>query len=265
MFCGEADAPSAGEDVFPVWLGNKLAYSSGLLREGEAEARYLQSTYDNLSDFQKDMAELSPGDRAVHTKHVGATPSGPKLPDVCVTCNGGWMARLEDAVKLVIGGIMFRRQKAVDPFDQYVLATWTIKTCLTHDASLPERLIPEEYGSRRFFALGRPLPMSQVGIGYDADLVPDGTLVHGRQPLELSLPGTDLQAARFAFQFNHLILQAVINYGENVSESGVGIVVALDPPQFEPVWPVRDRFVWPSEEILGTAVTDEEPPPEATT
>lgn len=162
------------------------------------------------------------------------------------------MSRLEQAAKLVMVGLMEGSRKRLTPYDQFVLSTWMIKTCLTYDASIVPRCIPEEIGSRVLFEQGYPLPASHVILGFDADHIPEGSFVHSRALLSATRQSpSDLSAVLIGFQFDQLILQAMINLtviDNNTTSTGLGI--PTNSPRYERIWPTRDRFLFPTDAAL---------------
>jgi hypothetical protein len=237
IFCGDKGAPRGKEDVFPLWLAKKLAYVAEQRHPG-SKPTYLNYNYEHIAALQHD--------EFIDKKVTGAIPAVFKLPDVCVACNGGWMGRLEEAARLEIVGLLAGKPKLLAPYDQFILAAWMVKTCLTYDASREPRHISDDSGSRRFFRLGQPLPFTNVNIGHDPDHLPEGVLVHARAKVASVAP--ELDAVFFAFQFDHLVLVASINYAKDLPEDGSRRVIAeAKPPYSERLWPPRDRFRWPSD------------------
>ena len=171
-FCGDRGVFSSSEDVFPQWLIKKLAHVAEVIIPG-VEPRFVHHTYDDPSAFRDDMRGRSPGDRGVGKRRLGAKPVAYKLPEVCDTCNRGWMSRLEEVSKNVMMGFVEGRGKVLDPFDQLYISMWAVKTCLTYDACQEQRYVGPDVGSRRLFMLGYPLPGAHVLIGHDPDLVPE--------------------------------------------------------------------------------------------
>jgi hypothetical protein len=249
IFCGDTNVPSSGEDVFPIWLQRKLHHYARSLHPDEPPL-YVSYGYDDPRGFQTDIAERTPGGHATSKEVTGERATVRKLPEVCVTCNGGWMGRLEEAAKRLMPGLIEGKPKLLAPFDQLILATWVVKTCLTYDASREPRYISNEAGSSRFYSLGYPLPLAQVSIGHDPNHVMEGALVHARQQVMGSHPSlvTNLEAVRFAFQFDRLLFEAIINVAEDLPEDGIGISVPENPPYFERMWPpTRRPLIWPSD------------------
>ncbi len=249
IFCGGENVESSGEDVFPLWLVKKLAYISRQ-RHPEHPPDYIEHTYLNIDDFSADMAGGQAGLRASDQRHRGSKPVGDKLPDVCLTCNGGWMSRLEQGVGLILEGFIFGREKVIDPYDQFVIATWITKTCLTYDASYRDRWISSEMGSQRFYETGYPLFGVHAMIGHDPIHIPEGALVHGRGPRIRArrADGSTFDAVHFAFQFDHLLIRAIINCFDEVSVSqrAEGLGLPVESPHYVEVWPRLRRVRWPS-------------------
>jgi hypothetical protein len=139
------------------------------------------------------------------------------------------------------------KQKLLAPFDQFVLSTWVVKTCLTLDASHEPREISGDVGSRRFFTLGYPIPVSEVTIGYDPDHQPEGALLHSRMKVEKD----HLLAVFFCFQFESLVFGACINIVDDVpseEETVQGMGLTPKEPYHERIWPPQGyRFLWPSD------------------
>jgi hypothetical protein len=156
IFCGDENVESSGEDVFPKWIANKLQHVAHE-RHPEHPPDYTEHSYSNIQDFSDDMTGGQPGLRATDQKHRGAKPLIDRLPDVCTPCNTGWMSRLESNVNLIIEGFIFGRDKIIHPYDEFVIATWVTKTCLTYDAGHTNPWIRPEMGSRRFYETGSPL------------------------------------------------------------------------------------------------------------
>jgi hypothetical protein len=220
IFCGDENAESSGEDVFPKWIAKKLAHVSQELHP-EHPPDYIEHTYSNTDDFSDDMTLGEPGRKAIEQRHRGTKPIIDKLPEVCTTCNTGWMSRLESNVIPVIEGFIFGRDKVIDPYDQFVIATWITKTCLTYDAGHENPWIPTEMGSRRFYETGYPLFGVHAMIGHDPKHTPEGALVHARGPRGRAQrrDGTTFDVVHFAFQFDYLLVRAVINCFDAVSVS----------------------------------------------
>lgn len=99
MFCGNTASPSR-EHVIPRWVNKKLG-SRAVVEERSGTVRKL----DALSVV---------------------------LPQVCVSCNTGWMKELEERTAPVLGPMLLGPALSVvlDPVQQAILATWAVKTSL---------------------------------------------------------------------------------------------------------------------------------------
>jgi hypothetical protein len=239
--------PRSKEDVIPKWLAEKLAHYARQ-HHPEREPRYSDYSYDKLAGF-------GAGSPAGERKLGAAIPTAFHLPEVCESCNRGWMSALEEAAKRLIPGLLEGQPKLLAPFDQFVLAMWTIKTALTYDAAHEDRWIPADHGTRKLFQLGYPLPGSHVMVGHDPDHVMEGAVAHGRQDMGFEV-STNMHAARFAFQFDRLLLKAHVNYGEHPAESRTQ-VPGFPPslPYFHQTWPPVPRYWWPSDAALRSAIS----------
>jgi hypothetical protein len=251
IFCGDENVESSGEDVFPKWIARKLAHVAQE-RLPEHAPDYIEHSYSNIEDFSDDMKSGQPGEKAIDETRRGGKPLIDKLPDVCTTCNTGWMSHLEGAVNPIIEGFIFGREKTLDPYDEFVIATWITKTCLTYDAGHSDPWIPAEMGSRRFYESGYPLFGVHAMIGHDPNHTPEGALVHRRGPHHRihRQNGETFEAAYFGFQFDHLLVAAVINCFDSiaVTQRMEGASLPIESSTYVEVWPHLKRVRWPSDE-----------------
>lgn len=242
MFCSDEDVPASREDVFPLWLARKLAYTASQKHPKE-EPRYRSHTYDAVDDFRADIKDDKVGARALNTATSGAIPAAYKWP-VCKACNEGWMSQLEQAAQRIMPGLIVGKPKRLTPYEQFILSTWATKTALVYDAATPPRAIPNEVGSRRFYRLGHPMTGVSVAIGHDPHHEPEGVLLHGRQLLgdEEHLRMLGAVAARFIFQFDCLLIQVAICIGMDILPTPLYLT-----DYWERILPVQERFDWPSD------------------
>ena len=80
-----------------------------------------------------------------------------------------------------MAGLIEGKPKLLTPYDQFTLSTWMVKTCMAYDAAREPQLIPSLLGGHRLYALGYPPLISQVLVGHDADHIPMGEMLHGRE------------------------------------------------------------------------------------
>lgn len=243
----------------PLWIANKLAFFAEQRHPGQ-KPEYSEHKYSDPDTFAKDMQGSQPGLYAEETRSRGSKPRGDKIPEVCATCNGGWMSRLEQAVRLVMEGLLSGRPKTLDPFDRLIFATWITKTCLTYDASFTDRWIPSDLGTRRLYTIGIPLTYDHISIGHDPDYVSEGARVEARAHLRGHRSNGDtFTAVQFAFQFEHLVVRAMLHCFDNPFEPGPGLKLELGSPHHLEIWPRVGRVRWPSEEALRPTGMAEEP------
>jgi hypothetical protein len=243
MFCGDEQVEGAAEHVPPEWLRLKLRYYA-LVQHPDVEPEFIEYQYGDPQTFSFDLAEGT-GDHAHTTTYSGGRPTAHLGPDVCVTCNRGWMSNLEEAAKKLIPGLLEGRSKFLAPFDQFVFATWIVKTALVYDATYPQRMVPEEV-SRELFLAGHPPLGCAVTIGNSPGHVPEGAFLHGRRHVALPGPQPKRDAVEVAFQFDSLITYAVINFGQDLQD-GIGAAPNTKPPYYERIWPPGERLWWPSD------------------
>lgn len=137
-FCGDLDVPSSEEDAIPRWIVKKMGWAARQ-HHPDLAPEFVEHTYVDQESFEADISDQAIGTRSVGKNVRGAIPVCDKLPNVCETCNRGWMSRLENSTKQIIEGFFFGREKVIDPVDMFTLATWICKTCLAYDASYDDR------------------------------------------------------------------------------------------------------------------------------
>jgi hypothetical protein len=261
IFCGDVDVPSSGEDWMPLWLAKKLAYFAEQRHPG-VQPVYTEHKYSDADTFSKDMREGLPGQSADEARHRGKEPRGDKVPDVCITCNGGWMSRLEIAVKPIMVGFLSGTPKMLDPYDKLILATWTIKTCLANDASYENRYIPNELGTHRLYLTGIPLTCHHVSIGHEPNYDSEGARVEARLGRKATWLGSSdtFTTVHFSFQFEHLVIRAALNAFDDPFERRTGARLELGNDHHIEIWPLVGRRIWwPTEAALTPTGGAEEP------
>jgi hypothetical protein len=261
IFCGDENMPSSGEDVIPLWLADKLAYFAKQRHpDPDTQPEYKEYRYSDADTFAKDMRDNAPGRNADETKDRGKMPLGDKIPDVCRTCNTGWMSHLEHAVRPIMVGLLEGKPKTLDPFDQLVFATWITKTCLTYDAAFADRWIANELGTHRLYLTGIPLTTYHISIGHQPDYISEGARLDERYKKQgVWLGGDTFTAVRFRFQFEALMIRAIINCFINPFESRPGAALHLGDVHQVEIWPHVSRVWWPTEAALTPTRVTEEP------
>ena len=93
---------------------------------------------------------------------------------VCDDCNGGWMSRLENEAKRILGPFIFEGQRvlrlSVD--DVTLLATWTTKSWMAYALLYPQQHNPFTENEYRTM-VADPAPLARSGIW----------IMHSREPI----------------------------------------------------------------------------------
>jgi hypothetical protein len=180
-----------------------------------------------------------------------------KLPDICATCNNGWMSRLENLTKPFLLLLIRGEQCQITDAVRRQIAAWVQLKGITLDA-----FYEKEYGSQRhlpgfvaheFCQRVQPLPGGVVILG-DIEPFPVGSgLPFGRRMIEAPLPqlgGAKAKYVRATFAFNHLFVQTTIGGIEETGDlvhapaGANGRLLRIWPPQAG-----RD-IQWPSGETI---------------
>lgn len=154
VFCGSSDEMT-GEHVFGAWLGRLgLPQEPSLHRAGPLNR--------------------SP-------RELGVTrPFKSTVRDVCLSCNNGWMCRLEGAAARALPPLILNGRGAIEAGDGPLIAAWVQKTALINMmvSSREERAAGYGLPSTEYRALfaardrGEPLPDTMAWIGrYDGERV----------------------------------------------------------------------------------------------
>lgn len=151
LFCGQAG--TSREHVLAAWIGRSLAAISapGLSQPGVA----IQFAHESTA----------PDGTPRKTKRSKTTAYFTRA--FCRGCNGGWMSRLEHAVRPLLEPMLHGRPPmtlSVD--DQRTLAFWATKTAfafLTQEGEETKWARPEDFTA--LYAAQGPLPHSQAWLG----------------------------------------------------------------------------------------------------
>jgi hypothetical protein len=109
IFCGEQ--ASSKEDAWPLWLMRLLPSN------GQIEA---ERGGNPLAMWRPGTSKLA-------------------IRCVCISCNSGWMSRLENCVKPIVLGLMDDTLKIIDSSAQSTLAQWAVKNAMVHENLYPDR------------------------------------------------------------------------------------------------------------------------------
>lgn len=265
IFCGGIQVPQSKEHAIPQWLVSKLGHYAMERNQGR-EPKFVEHRYDDLGLFKDDARAADFGANAIgRPTPRGAGPYSDQTQNVCEECNRGWMSRLEDSVKPIIGGFLEGKQKLLHPWDQTVLAMWVAKTCIAIDAVYDDPLIPPQYGSRHLYTFGLTPPTYHVTLAHAINFNPEGGRIEARQPLHERTAERRVGAVFFAFQFDHLIVRCMVNLFNPIFEVGQTAQIAIHPEHEVEIWPRREPILWPRDSSLSATRLAQEAMAETTT
>ena len=104
--------------------------SSSKSSAGGSPSRYAGNTGQVVTDYLTEV----PGEAIMSRTRRFADLRTVRLPRVCVTCNGGWMSRLERTTRPLLEPMIRGFATSLSPAQQRHLASWCQLKCLTLDA-----------------------------------------------------------------------------------------------------------------------------------
>jgi hypothetical protein len=180
-------------------------------------------------------------------------PTIVKIPEVCqITCNGGWMSRLETAVKPILLPMMFATTPTtLQESELATLATWLTMKAFVFDMDDGVPAILSEDLRLDFGDTQEPVPNSAMWIAaYEGTRI--GQVYHGiigHVPDEN--PASPVDALELVLVFGYVALKIVIPVDP---EKGAieRVAPSTDLPAL-PVWPIAGPIEWPPAAILDDA------------
>jgi hypothetical protein len=226
-FCDQR-GPRSREHVWPDWIGNRLPERGWTTIVG----------WSGIETFTE--------------KRIAFTS---RLPDVCETCNGGWMRDIEEAVREILAPMMFGAEPTtISPDQQSAIADWVYVRALilqaaadaagrTHRLDVPAHWYHElarEHGVRAG---------SHTWIGAltlpNADL---RTALHRSATLAFVPPTPAdpwLDGYYATFNVGYLIVRILV-LARGMPNNGLATTRGFGPSVLIPIWPVDVRPVhWP--------------------
>lgn len=222
-FCGSSGALSR-EHLFPDWASKYFAEDGSLSHHRHAIADGHDA--EEPSTWQQRAFDW-------------------KVRSVCFSCNNGWMAQLESAVKHAVFIDAFAGYaRRLDREKQRTLATWAMKTALVaeHTNHSVKRQVP----SREYEHLYRHHEPSQsVRVWMTA-------YVGGRIVATASRFGLDLDMAQYPdpLRGERDLWTATISLGPVAFQllgcDAAGVIADYRPPvrQMHEIWPYKRDFTW---------------------
>ena len=234
IFCNER-GPRAREDIIPKWYANEFGGTPPFLAD--------HWTYE-----QGNLIRRRP------TRTMGSL-AALKLPDICETCNCGWMSGLEDHTKDILLPLMQGSNRVLNFAAQRQISTWVQLKALTLDAWYrKDRRLPASL-AHDFYGRLQPLPYGPVSLG-NYESFPIGVGVpYGRRYVTpttgLSLP---VKLLRCSLAFKHLFVQSTFGWVEDTKQPSPP--PTLPPVQFLiHVWPPDLRqngnVLWPPPSMIS--------------
>ena len=237
-FCGATDRKITKEHIWPTWL---RSYLPPMPAVGQVEQ------WSSGHDRRRRQQPL-----------LSAT-----VRRFCDVCNNGWMNRIEEAVRPIVGPMVTGRSMELDGAAQRVVANWVaLKGLVAAQTGRGGQPIPDSHYRRVWTAQGAPANTMAVWIGqrtyrdmpgrrrpdvgfFDAHFMPV-TDVFPEHPLPEPLEqyvtqggvfnGTIFQVGQFfalALQHDWPALQGRVNPDSEAAEALL------------PVWPSGSTVLWP--------------------
>jgi hypothetical protein len=184
-----------------------------------------------------------------------------KTKIVCEGCNHGWMSRLENVAKAVLGPAISRKVLP-HPFDlraQWIAAQWAMKTCYVFQSLAPEPISP---GDRPLLLRmnGKPPPQASVFVGSHHRALKDpANSVYMQKPLSL-VPVNDHLESAPDFGFLSFLAVGGISFLiiEHRFSNHVEITLGEHTSKmFLKIWPWTSKLVlWPPEILMDSELVE---------
>lgn len=157
-FCNKL-GPESIEDVLPEWYARELR--ADVIAGGAAIVP--PTWFGGTFEVKPDEPGTPTPDRPKQT------PAMFLLSNVCDSCNGGWMSRLENAAKRTLMPLIRGKERSLSPRAQWLIARWGQLKWISVAALSPEERLPDSR-AHHFFDMPDPLPDVEVHVGaYDFD------------------------------------------------------------------------------------------------
>ena len=114
IFCGKGGLTK--QHVWPDWLRNVVPRLNNT---------HEQSKIHVLTNLMNKSAHISPSLKN-YQGHQGVR----KIRNVCKTCNGGWMSRLETKAKPLLSSMILQNPVVLEKEAQAIIASWVVMTSI---------------------------------------------------------------------------------------------------------------------------------------
>jgi hypothetical protein len=217
IFC--PNSANSKEDMFPRWILERVKTREPLSRR--------------IGDTRPEVTE----DQEV------------RIPCVCMTCNNGWMSRLETKCKPMIGSLLEDLSLALDAEHRKFLSEWALKMAMVNDSYEGHARFFTDAECHAFKSNNRKIP---DGTGVWAGRFTGRTLSAIGSEFRLDSPTTKGVARGHVFTVcvGHLILQVLSLHKQPDIAT---VAVAASPIKWEtlliPLWPPlkpkTQKLTWP--------------------
>jgi hypothetical protein len=217
IFC--PNSANSKEDMFPRWILERVKTREPLSRR--------------IGDTRPEVTE----DQEV------------RIPCVCMTCNNGWMSRLETKCKPMIGSLLEDLSLALDAEHRKFLSEWALKMAMVNDSYEGHARFFTDAECHAFKSNNRKIP---DGTGVWAARFTGRTLSAIGSEFRLDSPTTKGVARGHVFTVcvGHLILQVLSLHKQPDIAT---VAVAASPIKWEtlliPLWPPlkprTQKLTWP--------------------
>ena len=227
VFCGETNRKMSNEHVWPEWVRNLLP------------PKVLDDKYTYR--FETDEGIV----REVSFPLFELT-----VKDVCEDCNTGWMHRLEDAVKMILPGMLQGRGRVLHEGEQTKIAAWGIMKSLVTHRCFPQRQTAPQDHYRQVYELGdeqRPPDSPRIytaRAGWSDGKAPPG--FYRLNGIVRTPPGeTPDWDKRDGYMATFSVLNLVLQVFWAFDEDADFIFPSDVAPAIGQLWPSPKPFTWP--------------------
>ncbi len=174
-----------------------------------------------------------------------------KVKVVCRRCNNTWMSRIEDRAKSVLPTYLLGHVRYMRPTAQRTVATWSLKSAMMVEQVTHPRggVIPAAHYAE-FYERKQPPDGGVVVLVARRWIPPDDGDPWTAMRTHVQDVGREIQApnvvraVRAGSRFYRIIVALA---GFVFQVVGHDMPLNLDirvPPGFEPIWPLRQGFIW---------------------
>jgi hypothetical protein len=227
IFCDER-GPRSVEDINPRWMVTELG---------------------GVGPIRTDHFTHVPGMPVAKRTSTHGSMATLKVPNVCVTCNGGWMSVLEDATKPILLPLVRGQSQSLTIDACRQLAAWGQLKCITLDAYYRDPHLPASI-AHHFCKRQQPMPNCLVIIGRYAPPGAGVALPFGRKKLEPPKVGRGSAVfVRTSFAFRHFYISVMLG---GPSAVPTRFVFHSYDDRLAQSWPrdVNDDLNWPPATLI---------------